>query len=62
MIMNAQVAKEIRLLLPAYLAALALAIVPVWLLPRNPWTPTVATLYPFGLAATVLALSSPKSR
>ena len=58
MIMNAQVAKEIRLMLPAYLAALALAIVPVWLLPRNPWTPTVAMLYPFGLAVAVLALSS----
>ena len=56
--MNAQITKEIRLLLPAYLAALALAVVPVWLLLRNPWTSTVVTIYPFGLAVTVLALSS----
>lgn len=56
--MNAQITKEVRLLLPAYLAALALAVVPVWLLPRNPWAPTAVIVYAFGLAVTVLALSS----
>ncbi len=55
--MNAYLAKEIRLLLPAYVAALALAIVPSWLLPWNESAP-VGLPSLFFLAVTVLALSS----
>jgi hypothetical protein len=41
-------AKEIRLLQPAFLTALLLAIVPVWLLPRHPYdSPESAALVPF---------------
>jgi len=36
-IMKPLYAKEIRLLQPAYLMALLLAVVPVWLLPRQPY-------------------------
>ncbi len=57
--MNALVAKEIRLLLPAYVMALLLAVVPVWLLPMDPGsTPASVALYPFAFGAVMLALSS----
>src|SRR6266436_1726773 len=47
------VAKEIRLLLPAYGMALLLAIVPIWLLPGE-----AATIFSFCFGAVILALSS----
>src|SRR5438876_9163257 len=51
-------AKELRLLLPAYVMALLLAIAPVfapvWLLRKNP----ALALYPFWFGAALLALSS----
>src|SRR6266404_6154550 len=47
------VAKEIRLLLPAYGMALLLAIVPMWLLPGEQ-----PVSYLFCLGAVLLALSS----
>ena len=57
--MNARVAKEMRLLLPAYAMALLLAIVPVWLLPKDAInTPAALALYPFWFGAMMLALSS----
>ena len=52
-------AKELRLLQPAYLAALLLAVVPVWLLPRNPYdSPESGALVPFIFGVAMLALSS----
>ena len=51
-------AKEIRLLQPAYLAALLLAVVPVWLLPKGPYdSPESAALVPFVFGVVMLALS-----
>jgi ABC-type transport system involved in multi-copper enzyme maturation permease subunit len=51
-------AKEIRLLQPAFLTALLLAIVPVWLLPRHPYdSPESAALVPFVFGVVMLALS-----
>ena|SRR3989449_5922569 len=47
------VAKEIRLLLPAYAMALLLAIVPIWLLPGES-----ATIFSFCFGTVILALSS----
>src|SRR5260370_41712261 len=47
-------AKELRLLLPAYAMALLLAIAPVWLLQKAP----ALALYPFWFGAALLALSS----
>src|SRR5437016_14590610 len=67
------VAKEIRLLLPAYVMALLLAILPIWLLARLLATTTVydqyggrwtnagadaATIFPFFFGTVILALSS----
>src|SRR6266436_6738874 len=49
------VAKEIRLLLPAYGMALLLAIVPIWLVPGDPGA---ATIFSFCFGAVILALSS----
>src|SRR6266852_4416904 len=46
------VAKEIRLLLPAYVMALLLAIVPIWLLPGE-----AATIFSFCFGAVILAVS-----
>ncbi len=56
--MNTLTLKELRLLLPATLAALILAIVPVWFLPRNPWTSSEMTLYPFAFGIALMALGS----
>src|SRR6266704_6281186 len=53
--MNALVVKEIRLLLPAYVMALLLAIVPIWLLPGDPGA---ATIFSFCFGTVILALSS----
>ena len=51
-------AKEIRLLQPAYLMALLLAVVPVWLLPRQPYdSPENVALVPFTFGVVMLALS-----
>jgi ABC-2 family transporter protein len=60
---NALVAKEIRLLLPAYIAALVLAILPVWLLPNVPYRNSIAgvsfiVFCAFGFGIVMLALSS----
>jgi ABC-type Na+ efflux pump permease subunit len=58
--MKALIEKEIRLLLPAWAAALALAVLPVWLLPVAAFTTTdggpAVFLFLFGIA--LLALSS----
>ena len=54
--MNAYVTKEVRLIMPAYLTALTLAIVPVWLMPWNEGGP-VGGLLLFVIAVAVLALS-----
>jgi len=60
--MNTLVKKEIRLLLPAFVGALALAIVPIWLQgydPRNYWSDAnvlPAEVNLFGIL--LLALSS----
>lgn len=57
--MNALVAKEIRLLLPAYAMALLLAVVPVWVLPADGHnSPAAAALFPFSFGAVMLALST----
>jgi len=71
--MNALVAKEIRLLLPAYVMTLLLAILPIWLLARmlasttvydpssGTWTNAgadAATIFPFFFGTVILALSS----
>src|ERR1700722_12428779 len=56
--MNALVKKEIRLLLPAFAAALVLAIVPIWVLPHDRGNPGIlpGNLFLFGIV--LLALSS----
>ncbi len=57
--MNALVAKEIRLLLPAYAAALVLAVLPVWFLPSyRSADPTFYILCAFWFGIVMLALSS----
>jgi hypothetical protein len=59
--MNKLLAKEIRLLLPAFGTALVLAIVPVWLLPYDPRASESAiftALYPFSIGIVLLAISS----
>jgi alpha-tubulin suppressor-like RCC1 family protein/ABC-type transport system involved in multi-copper enzyme maturation permease subunit len=65
--MKTLVAKETRLLWPAYAAALLLALLPVWLLPsdqqHNPqalagYPFTIRSIYPFSFGAMLLALSS----
>jgi len=57
--MNALLSKEVRLELPALGAALALAILPVWLFRKDGMiSPAEMALYPFGLATLLLALSS----
>jgi hypothetical protein len=55
--MKAPLAKELRLVLPAYVAALLLAVVPVWLFGRDSGDAAVALL-PFGIGVVALALSS----
>jgi ABC-type transport system involved in multi-copper enzyme maturation permease subunit/alpha-tubulin suppressor-like RCC1 family protein len=56
--MNPNLAKEIRLLLPAWSAAVLLAIIPVWLIPSDSSpTPSSLSLYPFLLGAILLGLS-----
>ncbi len=55
--MSPLLAKEVRLLLPAYGVALLLAIVPVWLLPNDPHNPAAFSLYSFWFGAVMLALS-----
>jgi len=56
--MRTLIEKEIRLLLPAFLGALALAILPIWLWPYDSANPSAipANLYLFGIV--LLALSS----
>ncbi len=55
--MNAFVAKELRLLLPAYVMALLLAVVPVWTLPGSDQNAATLALYPFWLGVSFLGLS-----
>ena len=60
---SALVAKEIRMLLPAYVAALVLAVLPVWLLPNLPYRnlttgPAFLVFCAFGFGIVMLALSS----
>lgn len=55
--MKPAIAKELRLLLPAYLAAMLLAVAPVWFFGRDSGNAPVA-LVPFGIGAVALALSS----
>ncbi|HEV2394681.1 MAG TPA: hypothetical protein VG146_20205, partial [Verrucomicrobiae bacterium] len=55
--MNALLAKEIRLLLPAWGAALLLAVAPVWLLEFDPHNAMLA-LGPFCIGTILLGLSS----
>lgn len=57
--MNALAAKEVRLLLPAYVTALLLAVVPVWFMPNDAVnTPAYYAIFPFGFGIMLLALSS----
>ncbi len=60
--MNPLVAKEIRILLPAYVMALLLAIVPAWLVQLDYYVGgsniTAIVLFPFGFGVAMLALSS----
>jgi ABC-type transport system involved in multi-copper enzyme maturation permease subunit len=61
--MNALVRKEIRLLLPAWIAAMALVILPgglIWITNDGKSNPVAdpTLFYPFGLAALLLGLSS----
>lgn len=57
--MNALVAKEIRLLLPAYGMALVLAAVPVWLMSLDANdSPAALAILPFAFGTAMLALSS----
>ncbi len=56
--MNPLVAKEIRLLLPAYGLALLLAVMPIWLLPGHGADVITFSLYLFGFGIVMLALSS----
>lgn len=57
--MKALLEKEIRLLLPAFAGALALAILPVWLMPyTDPWNPSGAPPVLYLLGTLLLVLSS----
>jgi ABC-type transport system involved in multi-copper enzyme maturation permease subunit len=56
--MKALAQKEIRLLLPAFAGALALAILPAWLLPFDPRNAGPLTAYFFMFGIVLLALSS----
>jgi len=56
--MKTLVAKEIRLILPAYAAALLLAAAPIWLLAHSRGPIDYNPLYPLCLGALLLALSS----
>ena len=56
--MNALVKKEVRLLLPAFVAALTLAIVPFWVLPEDRMNPGLVPGNLFMLGTLLLALSS----
>jgi len=56
--MNPLLAKEIRLLMPAYGMALLLAIVPVLLWPMNRDNPVAIALFSFLFGTVMLALSS----
>jgi ABC-type transport system involved in multi-copper enzyme maturation permease subunit len=56
--MKALIEKEIRLLLPAFAAALVLAIAPVWLLPYERWNPRDYSVYFFCFGVALLALST----
>src|SRR5260221_458287 len=55
--MNPLLAKEIRLLLPAFAMALLLAVAPVWLLRSFP-EPAGIAVYLYGFGVVMLALSS----
>lgn len=55
--MKPRLAKEVRLVLPAYVAALLLAVVPLWLFGRDSRNAPGA-LVPFSIGAVALALSS----
>jgi len=57
-VMNPLVAKEIRLLMPAFGLALMLAIVPVWLFPNPDHKAVYIAVYPFCFGTVMLALSS----
>ena len=56
--MKALVEKEIRLLLPAVAGALALAVLPVWLLPRDTWESNMWQTYLCLFGILMLAHSS----
>ena len=56
--MKALVEKEIRLLLPAFAGALALAVLPVWLLPRDTWESNMWQTYLCLFGILMLAHSS----
>jgi ABC-type transport system involved in multi-copper enzyme maturation permease subunit len=56
--MNGLIVKEIRLQVPALLPALALAIIPVWLVPWSFGGSVGPTLLTLGLATVILALGS----
>jgi hypothetical protein len=56
--MNALVRKEIRMMLPAFAAAMVLAIAPVWLLPFDRLNPGAIPTLLFLLGVMMLALSS----
>jgi ABC-type transport system involved in multi-copper enzyme maturation permease subunit len=56
--MRTLIEKEIRLLLPAFVGALVLAILPVWLVPYDRWNPSALPIYLYLFGAVLLALSS----
>src|SRR5665213_3617201 len=56
--MRTLIEKELRLLLPAWAAAIALAIFPVWLLPYDPWNPGAYASIALYFGILLLALSS----
>src|ERR1035437_10236400 len=56
--MNALIAKEMRLLLPAYGMALLLAVIPVWLFPEVNQPVADSAIGPIWLGAVLLALSA----
>ena len=56
--MKALLEKEIRLLLPAFAGALALAILPVWLMPYDRWNPSGLPPVLYLLGTLLLVLSS----
>jgi ABC-type transport system involved in multi-copper enzyme maturation permease subunit len=56
--MRTLIDKELRLLLPAFAGALALAILPVWIVPYDKWNPSVLPSYLYLFGTVLLALSS----